>query len=117
MKPKEAHRSGQTPLAQVSAVKAVPDGPTGAAVNLPETAPRVWLGRGWLFGLLLVLATLIAYQPAWHGKLVWDDDQHLTKPALRSLPGLISMWTKPGVTQQVLSINLQRFLGATQAVG
>ena len=30
--------------------------------------------RGWLKGLLLVAAVFFAYQPAWHGGFIWDDD-------------------------------------------
>lgn len=29
--------------------------------------------NNWLFPLFLVLATFIAYQPAWHGGFLWDD--------------------------------------------
>jgi protein O-mannosyl-transferase len=54
----------------------------------------------WLFGLLLVIATLLAYQPAWHGKPLWDDAAHLTPAELRSLDGLARIWTDVGATQQ-----------------
>jgi protein O-mannosyl-transferase len=53
-----------------------------------------------LWGLLLVIATFLAYQPAWNGKPIWDDAAHLTYPHLRSLHGLVRIWTEPGVTQQ-----------------
>ena len=56
--------------------------------------------RSWLLGLLLVAATLLAYQPAWSGKPIWDDDAHLTPPELRSLAGLARIWMQPGATQQ-----------------
>jgi protein O-mannosyl-transferase len=56
--------------------------------------------RDWLWGLLLVIATLAAYQPAWNGKPIWDDDAHLTYPEHRSLAGLGRLWTEPGATQQ-----------------
>jgi Tfp pilus assembly protein PilF len=32
--------------------------------------------------------------------MVWDDDAHVTKPALQSLAGLASIWTNPHATQQ-----------------
>lgn len=60
----------------------------------------VFWRRDWSLALLLVLATLLAYQPAWKGKPIWDDDEHMTKPELRSLPALVHIWTKPGTTQQ-----------------
>lgn len=56
--------------------------------------------RDWLLALALIVVTLIAYQPAWNGKPIWDDDEHITKPELRSVPALIHIWTKPGTTQQ-----------------
>jgi hypothetical protein len=40
--------------------------------------------RGWLKGLLLVVAVVFAYQPVWHAGFIWDDNAHVTKPGLRS---------------------------------
>ncbi len=54
----------------------------------------------WLFGLLLCGATAAAYYPAWFGEPLWDDEAHLTRPALQSLGGLLRIWTEPGATQQ-----------------
>jgi len=48
----------------------------------------------------LLIATLIAYQPAWHGTLLWDDDAHLTRPELQSTAGLWRIWFDLGATQQ-----------------
>jgi tetratricopeptide (TPR) repeat protein len=53
-----------------------------------------------LIAVGLLLATLIAYYPAWHGGLVWDDDGHLTRVALRSVNGLARIWFDLGATQQ-----------------
>ncbi|HUD48109.1 MAG TPA: tetratricopeptide repeat protein [Candidatus Baltobacteraceae bacterium] len=81
-------------------------GQTGTLVSPPDSATR-GAGfsfssrlRGWLWGLLLVVVTVLAYQPAWNGKPIWDDAAHLTYPELRSLNGLVRIWTEPGVTQQ-----------------
>ena len=79
------------------------------AANGTAGRSRRWLNRDWLLGLLLVLATLLAYQPAWHGKPVWDDDEHLTKPELRSLDGLVSIWTHLGTTQQYYPLAFSAF--------
>jgi tetratricopeptide (TPR) repeat protein len=51
------------------------------------------------FGLLLAVL-LAVYFPALHGGLLWDDDAHVTKPALRSLHGLWRIWFEVGATQQ-----------------
>jgi len=45
-------------------------------------------------------AVAISYAPAWQGQSIWDDDAHLTEPALQSLGGLARIWTEPGATQQ-----------------
>jgi tetratricopeptide (TPR) repeat protein len=57
-------------------------------------------GRPWLTYAGLVLVTLLAYMPAWHGTRLWDDDAHLTKAALRSAEGLWRIWFDVGATQQ-----------------
>ena len=49
-------------------------------------------------GLLLV--TMLAYMPAWYGGLLWDDDAHITRAALRSGEGLWRIWFEVGATQQ-----------------
>jgi protein O-mannosyl-transferase len=69
-------------------------------------SPRL---RGWLWGLLLVIATFAAYQPAWNGKPIWDDAAHLTYPELRSLDGLLRIWIHPGTTQQYYPVTATVF--------
>jgi tetratricopeptide (TPR) repeat protein len=56
--------------------------------------PFSW-NRDLVWGLLLLAATLLAYQPAWNGQPVWDDDVHMTSQELRSLNGLAHLWTQP----------------------
>jgi protein O-mannosyl-transferase len=56
--------------------------------------------RARLVLLGLLAATLMAYQPAWHGGILWDDEGHLTRPDLRSVSGLARIWLEPGATQQ-----------------
>src|SRR5262245_8902359 len=63
----------------------------------PKTRGR----SGWLlFAAVIVLATVFAYQPAWHGGLLWDDDAHFTRPELQSAAGLQRIWFDIGATQQ-----------------
>ena len=57
-------------------------------------------GGGWILLPALLLATLAAYQPAWHGGMLWDDDSHVTRSDLRSTEGLWRIWAQPGTTQQ-----------------
>jgi hypothetical protein len=60
-------------------------------------------------GLLICVAALIAYYPAWHGGVLWDDDAHLTAPALQSLDGLRRIWFELGATQQYYPVTHSAF--------
>ena len=53
--------------------------------------------RNWLFGLILIVATTLAYKPAWRGGLIWDDDLYLRSAKSQSLADI---WTRPPNTQQ-----------------
>ncbi|MGA2505846.1 MAG: glycosyltransferase family 39 protein, partial [Chitinispirillaceae bacterium] len=66
---------------------------------LKSALPFSW-NRDWVWGLLLVATTFLAYRPAWNGQPVWDDDAHMTKPELRPAAGLARIWTQLGATQQ-----------------
>lgn len=44
--------------------------------------------------------TILAYQPAWHGGILWDDEPHIGGPELRTLDGLKRIWFVPRTTQQ-----------------
>src|ERR1700683_261290 len=49
--------------------------------------------RGWLFGLFLVAATLIAYLPVWRAGFIWDDDILLTaNPLIKDPQGWWRFW-------------------------
>ncbi|MGO8697772.1 MAG: tetratricopeptide repeat protein [Limisphaerales bacterium] len=50
--------------------------------------------------LILLAATIIAYQPVWHAGFIWDDDIHVTPPELRSWNGLARIWFQLGATHQ-----------------
>jgi protein O-mannosyl-transferase len=58
------------------------------------------LDHDWIFGAVLLALTLLAYQPAWNGAALWDDDANITRPDLRSPGGLLRIWTHLGATQQ-----------------
>jgi len=47
----------------------------------------------WLMVALLVLATVLAYEPVWHAGFIWDDDQYVTNNPLLTAPdGLRRIW-------------------------
>lgn len=70
--------------------------------------PRATFAASWWFRLaeggFFFVATLIAYSPALRGTLLWDDDAHVTKPALQSLDGLRRIWFELGASQQYYPI-------------
>ncbi|HTZ20476.1 MAG TPA: hypothetical protein VMC06_06310, partial [Opitutaceae bacterium] len=49
---------------------------------------------------LIFCATVFVYLPALAGNLIWNDGDYVTKPALRSLAGLVRIWAEPGATEQ-----------------
>ena len=49
--------------------------------SLRHPVPRETLRpRDWLFAAALVVAVFLAYQPAWRGGFIWDDQAHVTRP-------------------------------------
>src|SRR5580698_5328336 len=49
--------------------------------------------RDWMWGWLLVGATLLAFGPAWQAGFIWDDDAYVTKNPLLTAPdGLWRIW-------------------------
>jgi Flp pilus assembly protein TadD len=69
-------------------------------LSLESPAAAAQRRSDWLFCLILAVITLMAYQPAWHGQLLWDDDNTTTRPELRSLDGLKRIWIQPMATAQ-----------------
>lgn len=65
-------------------------------------------GARILFPALLVV-TALAYYPAWHGGVLWDDNAHLTRPDLRSTAGLWRIWFDVGATQQYYPVSHSAF--------
>ena len=59
-----------------------------------------WSNSSWLLGLLLVVSTVLAYRPAWHGEFLWDDDVHVTNNRMLSDPGgWKQIWSSPDSPQ------------------
>ena len=90
--PKRRLPTSRPPRASAPAEASVP-AETGVASGVQS--------RQFLVPALALLAvTLIAYGPALHGALLWDDAGHVTKPELQSLGGLWRIWFDLGATQQ-----------------
>ena len=58
--------------------------------------------RDWIFGLILVVTVVFAYQQAWHGGFIWDDDSWTTRISglLHTFSGLCAMWFQPTALPQ-----------------
>ncbi len=73
---------------------------TRPKLHKPRPRPAPARRPTWIVFPALLAASLLAYWPALRGAFVWDDDAHITAPALRSLHGLWRIWTDLGATQQ-----------------
>lgn len=51
-------------------------------------------------GVVLFASVFAAYAPALGGSLLWDDDQHITRPVMEGWDGLRRIWFELGATQQ-----------------
>src|SRR5437667_11751054 len=52
-----------------------------------------WTKRDWFFCLILAVVTMLAYEPAWNGGFIWDDDEYVTNNELLTAPdGLRRIW-------------------------
>jgi tetratricopeptide (TPR) repeat protein len=71
-----------------------------ATTPAPEVRPHRQEPPSWWLYAGIVIATLVAYMPAWHGGMLWDDNMHITKSSLRSIDGLWRIWFDVGATQQ-----------------
>lgn len=76
-----------------------------------------WSKRDWCFCLILAVITILAYQPAWHGGLVWDDEAHVGGPELRTLDGLRRIWFVPRTTQQYYPVLHTSFWAQQRLLG
>src|SRR6266567_8711215 len=57
--------------------------------------------RNYIFAIALVVTTLLAYQPVWHGTPLMEDGAYLiTTPELRSVSGLVRIWAEPQTAPQ-----------------
>src|ERR1700677_3609232 len=67
-------------------------GGAGTAAR-PDALSPFWR-TDWFCALVLVRATLAAYQRVWGAGFIWDDDMHLTRnPCIVGPLGLADIWT------------------------
>jgi protein O-mannosyl-transferase len=68
-------------------------GPAAGGSPARSSALRSELVAKWLVAAALVAAVFLAYQPAWHGAFLWDDDMHLLNNPVLQPGGLAQAWT------------------------
>ena len=73
--------------------------------------------RTTLEPVVLLIAALVAYYPAWHGGVLWDDNAHLTRSELQSTAGLWRIWFDIGATQRSLPGHPLCILGHASCLG
>jgi protein O-mannosyl-transferase len=71
----------------------------GRPGNSSPIAAWFWRSKDRLAVLALAAAVFLAYQPAWQGGFIWDDDAHV-RPELQSWHGLYRIWFDLKATQQ-----------------
>lgn len=65
-----------------------------AAKSAPAKKSGFVSRRDWLWGLILVVAVILAYQPVWYAGFNWDDNDHVTaNPCIVGPLGLKEIWT------------------------
>lgn len=79
--------------------RATPSRPPAAPRPGSDAATRAG-GFSWWPAAVVFLSALLVYGPALRGGFIWDDDGHVTKPALQSLGGLFRIWFEIGASQQ-----------------
>jgi tetratricopeptide (TPR) repeat protein len=66
--------------------------------------------KSWVCACVLVLITLLAYQPVWRAGFIWDDDMYVTdNSALRGAEGLRQIWINPSATPQYYPLTFTAF--------
>src|SRR5437867_10136912 len=83
--------------------------PRAVALDRTRAGLSWYLQRPAVVFVLLLGALVLVYWPALAGGLLWDDPDHVTKPALRSLDGLVRIWTDPSATKQYYPLTQSLF--------
>jgi len=77
---------------------AIPQGAEHSPVEVAARASPTFAKRTWWPALILLVGTVLAYLPAWHAGLIWDDRSFIMdNPLIRRADGLWRFWfsTKP----------------------
>ncbi len=81
-------------------------GPEGSELQRPAWSRGA---KDWAFAAVLLLAVAMTYQPVWNGGFVWNDDEVVPRPELRSWHGLYRIWFDILATEQYYPISFSAF--------
>lgn len=95
----DQHRR-RMPSRTATKVPKAPESSLNRNQAIRQPFPHVTILQDVVTFAAIFLAALVAYWPALRGGGIWDDDGHVTAPALRSLHGLWRIWFELGATQQ-----------------
>ena len=110
MKRKKARQPGGPPAGRVPAQAGAGSGALAPCQGEAATASLPWWKRGWLFGLLVLVATVAAYQPAWQAGFIWDDDIYVSNNPLLTAPdGLRRIWFSLDLPSQYFPLTYTLF--------
>jgi protein O-mannosyl-transferase len=73
---------------------------SGGSSERPPNAKPPANFNSWARAVLLGLAVLLCFARSLSGGFIWNDSEYVTRPELRSLAGLVRIWTEPGATEQ-----------------
>ena len=73
----------------------------------------------WLIAAALVAAVFLAYQPAWHGGYLWDDDTHLKNNPVFRPGGWLRTWAARRLSRlpQLLAVDRHGRIGSSLKYG
>ncbi len=82
---------------------------TGRDGGQPQRPAWSRRAKDWAFAAALLLAVALTYQPAWNGGFLWNDDEVLPRPELRSGHGLYRIWFEILATEQYYPMSFSAF--------
>ncbi len=91
-KKKPPHSREEKESSTAVATRKVSEDAVGSIAKEDAPTTRSFGRWNWLFAAALVATVFLAYQPAWHGAFLWDDDTHLLNNPVLKPGGLSKSW-------------------------
>jgi tetratricopeptide (TPR) repeat protein len=88
-------------MASMTNAQSTDNAPAQQSMASARATKTTSVPKSWVCAFILVLITVLVYQPVWHAGFIWDDDSYVTNNTpLRTVDGLWGIWGKPGTTKQ-----------------